>query len=197
MQSLSHFRYFFTKHDLIAAHMEYRKLAKKTNDYFSSSDLLYTLTTNGTLPYTYTIKFENSSYANIRYTTMTEEEEFSIDFFDTAEFQEVVGLSSADKRRQKLVDEKKANHTLIKEVLGGLIKTLCDKWGLKIDYADRVTFKDNKCMYAFFKKVFEETVIKDFEDNNLKLKLNGRIQNIKSSSTLFKLTDIKVDFDDK
>ena len=52
-------------------------------------------------------------------------------------------------------------------------------------------------MYEFFKKVFEETVIKDFKDNNLKLKLNGRIQNIKSSSTLFRLTDIKVDFDDK
>lgn len=197
MQSLSHFRYFFTRAELYTAHMEYRRLNPKNNDYFSSSDLLYILTTNGTLPNTYTIRFENNSYGNIRYANMTEEEEFSVDFFDIAEFREVVGLSSADKRRQKQAEEKKANYTLVKEVLGGLVKTLCDKWGLKIDYADRITFKDSKCMYEFFKKVFEETVIKDFEDNNLKLKLNGRIQNIKPSSTLFKLTDIKVDFDDK
>lgn len=197
MQSLSHFRYFFTKRDLFAAHSEYKKLNPRSNGYFSSSDLLYTLVTNGTLPNTYTIKFENGSYANIHYDVMTEDEEFSIEIFDTAEFKEVVNLSSVDKRRQKQAEEKKANYTIVKEVLGGLVKALCDKWGLKIDYADRITFKDNKCMYEFFKKVFEETVIKDFKDNNLKLKLNGRIQSIKSSSTLFRLTDIKVDFDDK
>lgn len=198
MQSLSHFRYFFTRRDLYTAHMEFKKLEPRNNsNYFSSSDLLYTLITNGTLPNTYIIRFDNHSYANTCYDAMTEDEEFSIEIFDTAEFKEVVNLSSVDKRRQKQAEEKKANYTIVKEVLGGLVKALCDKWGLKIDYADRITFKDNKCMYEFFKKVFEETVIKDFKDNNLKLKLNGRIQNIKSSSTLFRLTDIKVDFDDK
>lgn len=34
MQSLSHFRYFFTKRDLHTAHMEYKKLNQKNGDYF-------------------------------------------------------------------------------------------------------------------------------------------------------------------
>lgn len=109
---------------------------------------------------------------------------------------EVFNDSAADRKRLELKKNKLADQKLLNTILSSNITAICNKYGLMKEN-NTIYFKNKDTMFAFFKKAFEETVIKDFKENGIEVNLNRRLQRISDTSPLFRLDNMRVNLKDE